>query len=179
MTELDTVRESPSDEGQLRLIARRPAVDEREVLAEAVIDPEHGLVGDDWSRRPSKATPDGAPHPGKQVTLMNARAAALVAVTEERWALSGDQLYVDLDLSVEHLRPGDHLAIGEVVLEVSPEIHKGCKKFANRFGDDALRFVQSDEGRALRLRGVHTRVVHGGTVRTGDVIHVLAPGASA
>lgn len=169
---LDTIRAAPKDDGQVRLIARRPAVDEREVLSEGVLDTERGLVGDTWSERSTPSTEDGSPHPGKQITMMNARVAALIA-SSDRWQLAGDQLYVDFDLSTENLPPGSRLAIGEAVLEISPEPHRGCKKFSNRFGVDALRFVNSEAGRELRLRGVNTKVVVGGVVRTGDPIRKL------
>jgi transposase-like protein len=49
----------------------------------------------------------------------------------------------------------------------------GCKKFASRFGRDALRLVNSAEGRSLRLRGVNARVIVPGTVRTGDAIRKM------
>jgi hypothetical protein len=48
---LGRVRAAPSDEGVLELIVRRPAVDEREVVEEAELDLELGLVGDSWSSR--------------------------------------------------------------------------------------------------------------------------------
>ena len=46
----------------------------------------------------------------------------------------------------------------------------GCRKFFDRFGNDAHRFVNSKEDRALNLRGVNAFVVTGGTVRAGDTI---------
>ena len=98
---------------------------------------------------------------------MNARAAELVAGDRERWPLAGDQLYVDLDLSGEHLPPGTRLAVGSAVIEVTGEPHTGCKKFSTRFGLETLEFVNSPEGRALNLRGINTRVVEPGTVRVG------------
>ena len=104
---------------------------------------------------------------------MNARATALVAGDRERWPLAGDQLYVDLDLSGEHLPPGTRLAIGTAVIEVTADPHTGCKKFSERFGLEALMFVNSPEGRALNLRGINTRIVQSGTVRVGDTIHKL------
>ena len=168
---LDVVRASPADGGRVDLIVCRPAPGERQMLEEAVLDVVEGLVGDNWRTRGSSRTDDGAAHPGMQLTLMNARAAELVAGTHDRWALAGDQLFVDLDLSEASLPAGTRLEIGTAVVEISAEPHTGCKKFAARFGRDAARFVNLPEGRALRLRGVNARVVVSGTVRPGDAVH--------
>lgn len=171
---LDLIRDAPKDAGPIELIVRRPANDEREVLDAAMLDPAAGMVGDVWSTKPTISTPDGSPHPRKQVTIMNARAARLVAGPgRERWALAGDQLFADLDLSYENLPPGTRLAAGEAVLEVSEVPHRGCKKFAARFGLDALRFVNSDAGKLLNLRGINTAVIAAGVVRAGDRITKL------
>lgn len=167
---LDHIRRSPADAGRLELIVRRPAVDEREVLAEGMLDCELGLVGDTWKARGSSRTHDGSSHPDMQLNVINARLAALVAGGPERRQLAGDQLFVDLDLSLDNLPPGTRLALGSAVIEVTEQPHTGCKKFSARFGPDALRFVNSPVGRDLRLRGLNARVVVSGTVRPGDVI---------
>ena len=170
---LASVRSAPAGEGRLELIVRRPAVDAREVMAEGRLDPEHGLAGDTWRARKV------SPNPAKQVTVMNVRLARLVAGEEGRVQLAGDQLYVDLDLSEESLPAGSRLEIGEAMLEVSPNPHLGCEKFAARFGPEALEFVNSEVGRALRLRGLNARVVRAGTVRPGDAVRVVAAAADA
>jgi hypothetical protein len=172
---LPQIRLSPRGVGRVELIARRPTVEERELLREAELDPVQGLLGDCWRERGSGATEDGSAHPELQLTLMNARAAALVAGDPERWALAGDQLYVDLDLSCDHLPPGTRLEVGNAVIEVTAQPHRGCGKFARRFGVDALRFVNSDAGRELNLRGINTRIVVGGAVRIGDAIRKAPP----
>ncbi|MDQ3932569.1 MAG: MOSC domain-containing protein [Actinomycetota bacterium] len=167
---LARIRRSPKDQGRVELIVRRPAENEREMLAEAVLDCRHGLLGDSWWTRGSSRTRSRGPNPGRQLTLMNARVAALVAGSAERWQLAGDQLYVDLDLSCDNLPPGTRLALGSAVIEVSDQPHRGCQKFASRFGVDALRFVNSDLGNELNLRGINASVVVGGLVRPGDAI---------
>jgi hypothetical protein len=170
---LDHVRRSPADHGRIELIVRRPAVSEREVLAAAELDETCGLAGDTWPVRGSSRTADGTAHPEMQLTLMNARAALLVAGDPGRRQLAGDQLYVDLDLSPANLPAGTRLAIGTAVIEITAQPHLGCKKFAARFGVDALRFVNSRVGRGLRLRGVNSRVLVAGVVRVGDLISKL------
>jgi len=165
---LDGLRAAPADDGVLELIVRRPAVGERESVDEAELDLELGVVGDNWSARGRSG---GRPASRRtQVTVMNARAVALVARHPDRRPLAGDQLYVDLDLGGENLPPGTRLAIGEAVLEVTDEPHTGCKKFRERFGLDALEFVNSPDGRALNLRGINTCVVTAGVVRVGDAV---------
>jgi hypothetical protein len=163
---LDEIRQSPADHGTVELIVRRPAENEREVLEEGVLDLDDGLVGDTWNGR-------GTPNPDAQLTLMNARTAELIAGGRDRWPLAGDQLYVDLDLSVENLPAGARLAVGDAVVEVTAVPHTGCAKFSARFGTDALRFVNKPPGRELRLRGVNARVVAAGAVRVGDTITKL------
>jgi MOSC domain-containing protein YiiM len=163
---VDHVRLAPRDVGIVALIVCRPAVNERLVLQEAVLDTESGLVGDGWSTR------GRGPNPEAQVTIMNARAIAAIAGTVERWPLAGDQLYVDFDLSIDNLPTGTRLRVGDAIVEVSVKPHTGCEKFRRRFGSDAVRFVNSPIGRSLRLRGVNTHVITSGTVRPGDLVQV-------
>lgn len=171
---LDTVRLAPADAGALELIVRRPAVGRREVLEVGELDLADGLVGDSWKDRGSTRTDDGRRHPDMQLNLMNARAAALVAGARERWSLAGDQLYVDLDLRAANLPPGTRLAVGTAVIEVTDQPHTGCAKFVERFGLDAMKFVNSPIGRDLNLRGINARVVQAGTIRVGDVVRKQA-----
>jgi hypothetical protein len=170
---LDDLALAPPDVGRVELVVCRPADGERDVLAEGRLDPVHGMVGDNWEIRGSRHTPDGSAHPGKQVTLMGARAARLVAGDVGRWPLAGDQLYVDLDLSEANLPAGSRLHVGTAVIEISDQPHTGCAKFARRFGPSAVALVSSPAGRALRVRGVNARVVTAGTVRPGDVVRRL------
>jgi hypothetical protein len=173
---LPHIRKAPQHEGTLALIVRRPQVDAREVLAEGELDTVEGLVGDTWSKRGSSRTADGSPHPDMQLNLMNARVVDAVAGSMKRWPLAGDQLYVDLDLSQANLPPGTHLSIGSAVIEITPQPHTGCGKFSARFGVDALKFVNSPQGRALGLRGVNAKVITPGRVRTGDPVRKMQGG---
>ncbi len=164
--ELAHIRSSPADRGKLELIVRRPGENERELLEEGVLDADVGLVGDRWHLGTS-------PINDAQITLMNVRAAQAVARSRDRWPLAGDQLFVDFDLSVENLPAGARVSIGEAVLELTEIPHTGCAKFSARFGTEALKFVNKDPGRELRLRGANARVVTPGTVRLGDAVAKL------
>lgn len=167
---LDWVRRSPARHGRVELIVRRPGVDGREVLDTARLTPTEGLVGDSWRLRQSSSTADGSPDPDRQLTVMNARIASLVARRRDRWELAGDQLYLDLDLSVPNAPSGTRLQVGSAVIELTKPPHLGCAKFLARFGDEAMRFVNSATGRELRLRGANARVLVAGTVRAGDPV---------
>jgi N-acetylglutamate synthase-like GNAT family acetyltransferase len=175
LAHLDHIRAAPPDGGTVEMIVRRPAVDQREVLDEGTLDTVVGLVGDTWSQRPSGRTPDGSPHPEMQLNIMNARVTDLLARHRDRWALAGDQLYLDLDLSSENLPPGTQIQLGTAIIEVTAQPHTGCAKFTQRFGLDAHRFVNSPEGRALNMRGINARVLSSGTVRPGNVASKLMP----
>jgi len=118
------------------------------------------------------------PEQDSQVTLMNSRAVQVIAGHRERWALAGDQLYVDLHLGVDNLRAGDRLRIGPAVLEVTAMAHNGCRKFAARYGNAALAFVNSPEGKQQHLRGIYARVVEPGVIQVGDLIQKEPPGVT-
>ena len=163
---LDEVRRSPATTGVLELIVRRPRTDVREVMEVAELDMAEGLLGDGWKAR-------GAAELERQLTLANARLMALVAREKRHWPPAGDQLYVDFDLSQDNAPPGTRLAIGAAVIQITETPHTGCKKYAARYGLDALKFISTPMGKHLRLRGVYAKVVRSGTIRAGDAVRKL------
>ena len=167
---LSDILQSPKDGGFLRAIVVRPETDLRVSLDECELSPKLGVHGDNWAQGCWRSLPDGSPHPDVQVAIMNARAAALIARQPERWQLAGDNLYVDLDLSSENLATGQQLEIGSTVLEITDQAHNGCQKFAQRFGTDAVKFVNSSVGKKWHLRGIYAKIVRAGVVHVGDQI---------
>ena len=173
---LAEVGRSPTGEGTLELIVRRPVSEEREVLETATLTVEEGLVGDNWNQRPSNRTEDGGPHPDMQLNLINSRFLALIAGDPERMELAGDQLAVDLSLGSDDLPPWSRIRIGGAVIQVTDQPHTGCAKFTKRFGLDVFHFLKTDGGQAMNLRGINARVVVPGTIRRGDPVTVERPG---
>lgn len=170
---LQIIGESPKSEGVMELIVRRPLTLEREILEVGVLDVVEGLVGDNWKARGSKSTPDGSANPDMQLTLMNSRIIQLISQDKDRWHLAGDQFFVDMDLSQENLPAGTRVAMGSAIIEVTPVPHTGCKKFIERFGVDAMKFVNSPKGKTLCLRGVNAKVIQSGSVRTDERVMKL------
>lgn len=162
---LPGLESSPRERGELVMIVRRPRAGERELLDAGTLDVEEGLVGDRWATAKRRRV--------NQLTLINARFVALIARSRDRWPLAGDQLYVEFDLSLAHVPAGTRIAIGAAEIEVSPEPHTGCRLFAERYGRDAQKFVGSERGHALQLRGINAWVVKGGVVQVGDDVRAL------
>ena len=170
---LENIRNSPKEQGVLDMIVSRPEEDAREVMELADLDIAMGLVGDTWINRPSSRSGDGKAHPDMQITMMNSRVASLVAQSKDRWPLSGDQLFADLDLSKANVPPGTRISVGSAILEATDQPHTGCKKFAARFGVEALKLISSPVGKELQMRGINLKVIQGGEIKPGDAVKKL------
>lgn len=170
--ELERILQTPSD-GRIKALFLRTEVGRRARVESVELNAEVGVVGDNWSSRPGARLPDGSARVETQVTLMNSRILALLAGSEDRWELAGDQVIVDLIFDVNDLPPGTRLQAGTALLEITEPPHTGCSKFAERYGADARKFVNTPRGRELNLRGVNARVIEPGTARVGDTIRVV------
>lgn len=167
---LAEILRSPKTSGTVEMIVARPGTDQRQCPEQARLSPEDGLEGDRWKATCRRRLEDGSPDPEVQITLINSRCIQLLAGDRAHWALAGDNLFVDLDLSIGNLPPGTRLQAGSALLEICSLPHNGCEKFQKRFGKEALLFVNSSQGKALRLRGAHARVVRAGVITVGDRI---------
>ena len=145
---------APADTGRVILLVRRPGEGLREVLGSVVLVPEEGIPGDRWSLKPNL-------DPTTQLAVMQRDVAELIA-NGQPLPLFGDNLFLELDLSVDNLPPGSRLRIGGTVLEVTPTAHTPCGRFRVRFGEDAVRFVAKAELGRRRLRGVYMRALERG-----------------
>ncbi len=165
---LPQIKAAPKDKGALRLIVSRPDNGDRESLQEAHISLAGGVPGDHWAKGCWKSLPDGSPHPDVQICIMAARTIEAIAGDIENWAPAGDNLFIDMDLGPDNLPPGTRVALGSAEMVITEEPHNGCQNFIDRYGRDACLFVNTGEGKALRLRGIYARVTKDGTIRVGD-----------
>jgi hypothetical protein len=157
----------PTDLGSLALIVARGDDGRRATPERALLTPSGGVPGDAWLR-------DSPEETEAQLTLMRVDVARLFA-NGQPLSLFGDNLLVDLDLSVANLPTGSRLRVGGALLEVTQKPHDGCVKFRQRVGHAALRLT-ADHRLDLRLRGIYAKVVEGGEVALGDPIEVLSRG---
>ena len=165
---LPEILSSPKDEGNLRAIVIRPARGERCDLQSCEISLALGTHGDHWAKGGWKSTEDGKPHPDVQICIMNSRCIQLIAQERSNWPPAGDNLFIEMDLSQKNMPPGTRLRIGSAEIEITDVPHNGCAAFIRRYGRDAAVFVNSGEGKRLRLRGIYGRVVKDGLVSVGD-----------
>ena len=163
---LAALPEAPKDAGRLRLIVIRRADGVREALESVCLSADEGVPGDGWSRRPPRK-------PDAELSVMNHGIAELIA-NGQPITLFGDNLFVDLDVSAANLPFGTRLRVGEAVVEMTPEPHDGCYKFNERFGNDALKFVQGKNTRHQNRRGVYWKVVDSGEICVGAAVEVLS-----
>lgn len=163
---LERLAAAPRDRGRVALIVRKAEGGVREMPERVRLDPEQGIPGDAWGRRRQ-------PDPVAQLAVMQLGVAELLA-NGQPIALSGDNLYLDLDLSASNMPPGTRLRAGGCILEVTPKPHNGCSKFRGRFGPDSVRFASREDLRHRNLRGIYLRVVEAGDVGPGDPVEVLS-----
>jgi len=173
-TRMDWVLAAPGDVGRVDMLVVRPAVNQRESLSQVMFSPHQGVHGDNWLSSCWKKSPNGESAPEVQVAIMNARMIEVLTNDKTAWPLAGDQLFVDFDLSVNNLATGDRLQVGATVLEITAEPHRGCHKFKQRFGEDALACVNSKAGDTHRLRGVYAKIITAGEVCVGDAIRKIS-----
>ena len=162
---LDALREAPKDAGRVVLLVARGNEGVRESPTKARLSISGGLEGDAWGRNADR-------DPEAQLTVMDVEVARLIS-NGQPLTLFGDQVFVDLDLSKENLPIGTRVRMGHAVLEVTAQPHNGCRKFKERFGADALRFVSRPDLRHRNLRGIYVRVIEDGEVTIGDEVRVL------
>lgn len=154
------------DRGAVTLLMSRREGGRRELPKSVRLEVDGGMPGDAWGRSAKRKL-------DAQLATMQTGVAELIA-NGQPLELSGDNLYLALDLSNENLPTGSRVRIGSALLEVTPMPHNGCKKFRARFGEDAHRFVCAPELRHRNLRGIYFRVVEPGELSVGDAAVVVS-----
>lgn len=150
----------------LHINARLPN-EGRRSLRESRVMCETGVLSDQWNRlaKSERST-------RRQVTIIDVTVAKLIA-DGLPIELSGDNFFVDFDVSMEHVPIGSLLRVGSVTLQVSADTHVGGAKFSSRFGREALAWVNDSKHKHRRLRGILCTVVGPGLVCVGDSVQPI------
>jgi MOSC domain-containing protein YiiM len=172
---LPRILAAPKDQGTVRALVVRPAKGERRDVGSVRVSLAGGVEGDHWAQGCWKSTDDGKPHPDVQICLMNARCIELIAQDRANWPPAGDNLFLDMGLTPDNLPPGTRIGIGSAEMVITDTPHNGCASFIERYGRDACLFVNTGEGKRLRLRGIYARVTRDGEISVGDRVVKLAP----
>ncbi|NIZ12237.1 hypothetical protein [Phaeobacter sp. HF9A] len=167
---LPHVMAAPKDRAAIFMLCLRPGYNQRQFVDEIAVTPEEGIPGERWSSKPWLTLPDGAPHPGIQISILSKRVLDLVWRDRENLPHPGDSFIVDMDLSEANLPTGQLLQVGSAVLRVSDVFNEGCVKWKVRYGTAAKDWIVDPDNIALRLRGILCSVERAGRFCTGDVL---------
>lgn len=144
--------------GRVCCIVQRLEDGSRKTPTSAFFHSDQGLIGDRWSLDPKRKI-------AEQIAIMDWHTARVIA-NGQSLTLFGDNLFVDWDFA--YVQSGAIFALGSAMLEITPEPHTGCSKFARRFGSDALRYTCVDPQK--NIRGVYARIVQSGNISVDDVL---------
>lgn len=165
LSRLQQLPAPPKDEGVVTGLVIRPSKGTRRVAEQLELSPEGGIHGDRWGKRKQS-------NRRRQVSAI--RSDVLQCLAGDTPAeLSGDNLHLTLDLSIDTLPAGSHLQVGEVRFCVSHETHNPCGQFIDRFGQGAHDATLDSSWAQQRARGVLLEVIQGGTIRIGDPVRPL------
>ncbi len=158
---------SPRNLGEVVHINARQPGGEFRALDEARVTCEGGMLSDEWARLPLEER-----HRSRQLTLIDVRVARLITHGMPL-GMTGDNFFVDFDVSTTHVPMGSLLRVGSLVLQVSADTYVGDERFAGHFGREAAEWVNDARHRFRRLRGIFCKVVGPGLVCRGDSIQAI------
>lgn len=167
---LPHIQAAPRDAAPIEMLCQRPAYGARDFVDEMRLTRAEGIPGERWTRAPWLRLPDGAPHPGIQVSILPRRVLDLVWRDRENQPHPGDSFIVDMDLSEDNLPVGQLLQLGSARLRVSDVFNDGCVKWKVRYGVAAKDWITAPGHPPLRLRGVLCSVARDGVIRNGDLL---------
>ncbi len=168
---LPGVLAAPKTGSAVEFLCLRPDYGQRRFVDEITVTTAQGIPGERWGSAPWLKLPDGAAHPGIQVSILPRRVLDLVWRDRDNVVHPGDTFVCDLDMTEANLPTGTRLAVGTAVLRVSEVWNDACAKWKVRHGEAAFTWVRAHP--QLRLRGVLCSVAQDGVIRNGDALEVL------
>lgn len=170
---LKLANSAPTRSGCVDYLINRPSEGVHVPVDSLTLDRAKGIVGDRWATTAWMKLEDGSPDPRVQVSITNTKVmACFTGSAPDSIYQCGDNLYVDFNLTEQHLRVGARLKVGSAVLEVSDVINDACGKFVQRFGAEAFKLIRTPENSGLRLRGIFCSIIEPGQICIGDRIEL-------
>ena len=171
---LPHILSAPKDGGLIEMICLRPDYGQRVFFESVHVTAAQGIPGERWSTRPWLRLPDGAPHPGIQICILQKRVLDLVWRDRVSTVHPGDTFITDMDLSEANLPAGQVLQAGSAVLRVSEIFNDACVKWKTRYGTAAWEWINAPQHRGFRLRGILCSVVRDGEISCGARLSKLS-----
>jgi len=159
---------APSDRARIEWLCFRPGYNQRSFPDRITVTRARGIPLERWEVSPWLRLPDGAGHPGIQVSILSQRVLDLVWRDRDAVLHPGDTFVVDMDLSEANLPAGQLLRAGSAVLRVSDVFNDGCVKWKARYGAAAKDWITAPGHPSLRLRGVLCSIEQDGEISNGD-----------
>ncbi len=159
---------APKEGAAVSMLCWRPARGERRFVDALSLTVADGIAGDRWKTEPWLRNPDGTPHRGIQVCILQQRVLDLVWTERETIPHPGDTFIVDMDLCEANLPVGTELYLGTARLRVSDVVNDACAKWKVRYGTPAYDWVRDPANSAARLRGILCEITQDGVIRSGD-----------
>ncbi|MCH6256273.1 hypothetical protein MLD52_06920 [Puniceicoccaceae bacterium K14] len=162
--------QAPKNNAPILTLCVRPNEGERQFVKSIQFDPIEGIIGDRWIRKTWMYLPNGKPDPRIQVCILGSRVLQLVRRESEEMIYPGDNIIADMDFSEENLPIGQKLQIGTAIIEVSDVFNTACSKWAERYGNDALKWINLPDNKPHRLRGILAQIIQAGKATLQDTI---------
>ena len=164
---------APKTDAPIACLCLRPARGARQFPKQLTLTRAQGIPGERWLTEPWLRLPDGAPHPGIQVSILPTRTLDLVWRDRAGTPHPGDPIIADLDCTEANLPTGTLIQAGTAILRVSEVWNDGCVKWKARYGADAYDWLRDPATKPLRLRGILCSIAQDGVVTLEDRLQVL------
>lgn len=164
---------APSDNVPVEVLCYRPWFGERVFSDKISLCPEDGVIGDRWKEHSWLKLANGDPDPSNQVCILGRRVLDLIWCDRANTIYPGDTMIIDMNFSEDNLPSGSFIHIGGVVLQVSDVFNDACVKWKKRYGVESYEWLNRQDNRQYRLRGVFCTIIQGGDIQLGSMARIL------
>ncbi|MEM1362617.1 MAG: hypothetical protein AAGF94_13015 [Pseudomonadota bacterium] len=173
-TGLSHILAAPKGAGRILRLCYRPHFSKRVYPEMLDFCPQRGVEGDRWAEHSWLRLPDGQPDPQNQVCILPLRTYELICQFADDMPDPGDTIIADWDMTEANLPAGGLISAGSAVLRVSALFNDACTKWRVRYGQASYDWINREDHRAFRLRGMFCSVEKPGRLHRDDALTALA-----